>query len=53
MSQHRIEANEPGVFVDRRALDDCNGVATEGLARDIKAVGERSVSECPSPALGL
>jgi hypothetical protein len=48
MSQQRIEADESGVLVYCGGLDNCDGVATEALAHDIKAAGQRSISESPS-----
>ena len=45
MSQHRIEAHEFGIFVDCGGLEDCDGVATEALAHDIKAARQWGIAE--------
>jgi hypothetical protein len=45
MSQHRIEADESGLFVNRGGLDECDLVTAQALAHEIEAARQRSIAE--------
>jgi hypothetical protein len=50
MSQHRIEADESNVPVDRGRLDDGDLVAAQALPDEIEAARQRRIAE-RSPTL--